>query len=217
MNAFSPITPRKAVELVEAAGIEHARRIVADFAAAGLVKSYALVIERIEPGGASAIVRGATISPELWQRIVSNDADWSSGTVRLAGSDLVGGEPAAIITGITFKPDSIDWLIDHNAGVPRVRRRQQQVGAAPSVTACSAPPTAAPDSKPEPPGRPHPNSGAIPSGALFATIDQAMKALGVSRGTINNLINNGKLARVHIGRAARIEVASIRAFLRTVD
>jgi len=58
LTAFSPIPPMKAVEFVEAAGIADGRRLIADRAAAGLVKSYALVIETLEADGKRAQVRG---------------------------------------------------------------------------------------------------------------------------------------------------------------
>ena len=198
MNALTTLTPMKAVEQVEAAGLEDARRIVADFAAAGLVKSYALMIETIDARGVSACVRGATVPAELWQRVVLGDiADdvWSAGTVRLAGSELVGGEPAAIVTGITFSRKHIDWLIAHHDGVPLSRRRKRKSKAAPPMAA-TVPISEADDEAADTPSvRRKANPGAIPVGALFASMEQTMVALNKSRGTIYNLIKRGDLVR----------------------
>jgi len=91
LTAFSPIPPMKAVEFVEAAGIADGRRLIADRAAAGLVKSYALVIETLEADGKRAQVRGVTVPTDLWLRIilegVAEDV-WTGGTVRLAAAEL---------------------------------------------------------------------------------------------------------------------------------
>lgn len=42
---------------------------------------------------------------------------------------MIGGEPAAIVTGITFSPKHIDWLITHQAGAPQPRRRKPKASA----------------------------------------------------------------------------------------
>lgn len=216
LNTFLTITPMKAVELVEAAGIEDARRIIADFAAAGLVKSYALKIETIDARGARHCARGPTIPEEVWQRVVLGDlADdvWSSGTVRLAGSELLGGDPATIVTGVTFNPKHIAWLIAHHQGAPTARRRKRKAKVAPNAAAAEAVDKAEVDVPDAPPSRRKADPAAIPPGALLASMEQAESALGVSRGTIYNLLKRGKLIRAETGlRSVSIEVASIKAF-----
>ena len=220
MNAHTTITPMKAAQIVEAAGIEDAQTIIADFTAAGLVKAYALAIETIDARGASTCVRGATMPVDLWQRVILDGivADvWASGTFRLAGSELVGGAPAAVVTGITFNAKHIDWLIAHHEGARLSRRRKRKAPAAPVVS------TEAVDEVVEanadvPPSRRKADPAAIPPGALLATMEQAEAALGVSRGTIYNLIKRRKLVRAETGlRSVSIEVASIRAFAGLAD
>ena len=49
---------------------------------------------------------------------------------------------------------------------------------------------------------------------LLLTIEGAGKALGVARSTIYELIGNGELEVVHIGRAARVPVESVQGFVR---
>lgn len=198
----------KAAELVEAAGIADGKRILADFAAGGFVKSYALSIETFDTNGAGTVVLGPKIPRAMWKRIVQagRGSDvWSSGTVHLAGS--------AIITGITFKPDSIDWLIAHHAGVAQSRRRKRKAVAAPVAPPVPNGAEVTADLRPELPRRRQADSSAIPSGALLASVDQAMRALGLSRGTISNLLKRGTLVRVDNGlRSVSIDVASIRRF-----
>ena len=168
MNALTTITPVKAVELVEGAGIDNARRIIADFAAAGLVKSYALVIEMIDARGVSESSRGATIPAEVWGRIVRDaiaDDVWTSGTVSLAGSLLIGGEPTAKVTGITFSAKHIDWLIAHHNGVPTSRRSKRKAALPVAVSASSS--TDAIEDAPLPSTtRRRPDPTAIPEGAI---------------------------------------------------
>ncbi len=207
----------KAVQLVEAAGIEDAQTIISEFAAAGLVKAYALVIETIDARGGSTTVRGATVPTELWQRVILDGiiADvWASGTFRLAGSELIGGAPAAVVTGITFHPKHIDWLISHHDGVPHRRRGKRKAPATAAVVPPAGVVSPASVTQPAPQKQRITDTSAIPSGALLASVDQAMKATGLSRGTINNLIKRGTLVRAPTGlRSVSIEVASIRALV----
>ncbi|CAM3135213.1 hypothetical protein SPAN111604_05585 [Sphingomonas antarctica] len=211
MNAFTSITPMKAAELVEAAGIDNARQIIADHTAAGLVRSYALVIETIDQRGTSECTRGGAVPVELWQRVVREgvaDDVWSRGTVRLPGAELIGGNSAAVVTGITFSPKHIDRLIAHHVIATKATATKQ------GRTLPTAPVETHDDVVPaEPQARRAADPSAIPAGAMLATIQQAMAALGLSRGTINKLLDEGRLVRSETGmRAVRIDVASIRTF-----
>lgn len=49
---------------------------------------------------------------------------------------------------------------------------------------------------------------------LLLTIEDAGKALGVGRSTIYQLIADGDLEVVHIGRSARVPVESVEGFVR---
>lgn len=211
MSAFYPIAPLKAVEFVEAAGVTGGRRLIADFAAAGMLKSYALVIETIEVGGARHSVRDSTISSSLWDRIICEgmvDEVWTGGTVRLPAANLVGGVPEVRITGIRFSEKHLARLVEHHEGV--------QVQPAPAVKAPEAAASAVGDSQAPAaaPTRRQPDLNAIPPGALTVTVPQAQAALGLGRTKINELMNDGRLVRRKIDRSVRIEVASIYALLR---
>lgn len=215
MNTFAPVAPMKALEMVEAASLEAGRQIIADFTAAGLVKTYALVIEMIDARGVATCVRGATIPPTLWQRIILEDAVadvWNSGTVRLDGSELIGGALAVVITGITFNPKHLGKLLEHHGQAPETAPRAAAEAPARAKAAdaiCKADVAAAPVAQTPQSQRQEP--AAIKPGAIWATVREAMSATGLGRTKINELMNDGTLVRKKFGRATRIEVASIRA------
>lgn len=204
MTAFVPATAVKAIAMLEAAGVPDARRLLADYAAAALVRSYALVIDTVEVEGPRAIVRGAAVPSELWQRIVREGAShyvWFGGTVRLEPGELVGGAPAVDITGIGFHQGDLDRLVDHHGARASASRR-----AAPVPQALKEAPVAdhaQPRRKPPVPP--------IPPGAKYASVAQAMDTLRFGRTKINEMMNDGRLVKHKIDGATRIEVASIMA------
>jgi excisionase family DNA binding protein len=51
---------------------------------------------------------------------------------------------------------------------------------------------------------------------LLLTIPQAAQRLGVGRTTVYQLTNAGELEVVHIGRCARIPIASVDAFVERI-
>lgn len=74
--------------------LEDAESLLADFAAAGLIKTYALVRVVKPEGGPAKTVRASQIPPKDWGRIVAEDkvdVALNGGTVRLGGSQLKGG------------------------------------------------------------------------------------------------------------------------------
>lgn len=212
MTAFHPIAPSKAVEFIEAAGVPEARRILADFAAAGVVKTYALSIETVEVNGKAACVRQSAVPADLWQRIIREgavDDVWTGGTVRLKPTDLIGGAPEVRITGVGFGEKYLQRVVDHHCG-PQPKAPARSAAAPMKVVPASVavdPPAPAPH-----PVNKKPDPAAIRAGALLATVKQAEAALGFGRTKINELMNDGTLVRVKKGHAVRIEVASIRAF-----
>lgn len=215
MTAFHPIAPGKALEFVEAAGVPEARRILADFAAAGVVKTYALSIETVEVDGKAACVRQSAVPAELWRRIISEGAVedvWLGGTVRLKPADLIGGAPEVRITGMGFGEKHLQRVVDHHRGP------QPKAPPPPKAASIKAEPASVAVDPPAPAPQPvnkMPSLAAIPDGALLATVKQAQAALGFGRTKINELMNDGTLVRRDIGRAVRIEVASIQALAQS--
>jgi hypothetical protein len=123
VSAHRPILPAKAIELVDAAGLQDAQVLLADFAAAGLIKTYALVQETSSADAAVGTVRDAQIPAEAWQRIVAEKkvADaFNGGTVRLQGSTLRGGPPWVQITGVSFSEVSLVRVLERYCETAKV-------------------------------------------------------------------------------------------------
>ena len=194
---------------------DDARRLLADYAAAGLVRSYALVIETTEVDRRKAIVRGAAVPVDLWQRVVREGATpdvWTGGTVRLQADDLIGGAPGVDVTGIGFHKGDLDRLVDHHGG--RASGAKHHVEVTPET------PTTGPgfgEQVRTGARRRKPNPAAIPPGAIFATVAQTEAALGFGRTKINEMMNDGRLVKHKIDGATRIEVASIMALAGVAD
>tara|TARA_R110000751_G_scaffold2018_8_gene8929 strand:+ start:279114 stop:279794 length:681 start_codon:yes stop_codon:yes gene_type:complete len=209
MSAHQPILPSKAIERVEAAGLSEAGKLLADFAAAGLVKTYALAKVTTPAGQAPETVRDAAIPANVWQRINAEGKVTEAlegGTVRLTGSDLFGGEPEVQITGISFSDKSLSKVL------ARYCSQQQVVAASPAevdampapnallaVEELADPKTDADMKEPAP----------ILSGDVVASVAQAMRATGLGRTKINELMNEGTLVRKKLGRRTLITVESI--------
>lgn len=203
------MTPKQALEVIEATGAEDPARLIADHAAAGLVRSYAQVQQTIEAGGERNVVRGARVQPAVWERMIAEGVwrqAWTGGTVRMVRSDLIGGAPAVHVTGFAFHPADVERLANQQHPTPQGAAKHTKVAAQVQTEISEGElVTVTP-----PPQKPQPS--AIPPGALLATVKQAEAALGFGRTKINGLMNDGTLVRVKKGHAVRIEVASIRAF-----
>ena len=216
MTAFHPLVPSKAIEMIEAAGISHAQRLIRDHAAAGLVKSYAMMVETTEASGKPTCVRGAAVPVELWRRIVAERADedvWTGGTVRLAPGELVGGAPAVSITGIGFNGSDLQRLIDQHRGVPSKRPARAKVTASPSPFIDDQPGIA-----PEPDRqRKAPDLTALQAGALHLTVAETKAALSIGHTTFYKLLNAGDLERAPSKAGTRVTTASVRRYAGLAD
>lgn len=83
------------------------------------MKGYARLIESVDADGSRIEVRDSRIPRELWRRIVDEGRAsdvWSIGTVRLAGSGLIGGTPAVTVIGIRFDDTTLSQIVgEHGA------------------------------------------------------------------------------------------------------
>lgn len=211
MTAFHPISPLRALEIVEAAGIPDGRRIIADYAAAELLKSYAQVRETIEVGGGRSCVRGAAIPVEIWQRIIRDgvtDDVWPGGTVRLVGSDLIGGAPAVNITAIGFKLDDLQRMINQHRGHTKKRPSSAKAETSPTPDS-DEDPTPAPVSARR---RKAPDLSGLHAGALHLDVEQTKAALSIKHTTFYKLLKTGQLERAKGTIGTRITVASVRRY-----
>lgn len=208
MSEHLPILPEKAIEVTEAAGLQNAKAILADFAAVGLIKTYALVRETETMGGSVETVRDALVPAGVWQRIVAekkvSDA-LNGGTIRLQGSHLRGGAPSVQITGVSFSETSLVKVLERYCRTSKRSSFSKSTptpslpparGSAPVANVCKA-------KKVAPPIRP---------GDLFASIAQTMQVTGLGRTTIDKLIKQGILVKKEVGRRTLVTVESIERF-----
>lgn len=210
MTTHQPIHPAKALELVKSRNLDDPGALLADFAAAGLIKTYALMREIRLEGGEIETIRDAQIPPGDWHRIVASDkvsAVLNGGTVRLEGSGLRGGDPSVLITGISFSEPSLAKLLDRYCADSSVSFSDQLSHSGAEATLTGAPSssqTCKPDEEDVSPIKP---------GAITASVAQTEQATGLSRTTIDKLMREGALDRIKVGRRTLITVESIERFL----
>ena len=206
MPAHQPILPASAIKLVESRDLDGAGALLADFAAAGLIKTYALVRETKPMGGPTETVRDSQIPAEEWDRIIASDKISSAlngGTVRLEGSLLEGGIPSVQITGISFSETLLIKILDRycanssgDVATPAPFPNPEATISGPS----SASKTCEPEKKDVPPIRP---------GGLTASVAQAKQATGLGRTKLNALMRSGTLHSKKVGRRTLITVKGI--------
>ncbi|WP_288338456.1 helix-turn-helix domain-containing protein [uncultured Sphingomonas sp.] len=210
------MTPKQALAMIEGTGVEDPAKLIRDHAAAGLIRSYAQLQVTIAPDGGRHEVRGGKVQPATWERVVAAGADadvWSGGTVRLVGSDLIGGTPAIHVTGVTFHLSDIERLANQQRPSVEGGKPQQNVSVAPNESGEDQGPT----QKSARQKRPQPDPTAIQPGAILCTIKQAGEALGIGRTKVNELMTSGRLIRKRIDGGVRIEVASVRSLAEISD
>lgn len=215
MSAFNPIAPRHAASLVDEASLGEAAKVLVDFAAAGLVKGYARLIESVDAAGRTE-VRDSRIPRDLWRRIA--DAGKSDQVLSAAKISLEAGpvEPAVEITGIRFDDKSLQSVIaQHSAAARPIDETSASMptGRADPVTELEPReieiPIVAASSSP----KVRPALSALPEGAVLVTVNQAMAALGLGRTKVNDLMTKGTLVRVKIDTRTLITTESIRSML----
>lgn len=210
MSAFQPISPRAALQLLEAAdiGVDCAR-LLADLAEAGRVKGYARLVETSAPGQAITEVRDGRIDRSIWKRIVIEDkvADvYAVGSVRL-GNDAAG---SVSVLGIRFDEKSVQAAVaDHGLVRPVPASR-----AAPARKVVAEKPDPVSDRDlPETVAAPAAPRRSLAPDAIGASIDEAAAVLGLGRGTIYKLIDSGTLDSKKIGRRRLVSAESIRGLM----
>lgn len=189
------MAPKQALEVIEAAGVEDAAKLIRDHAAAGLVRSYALSQVTIDARGGRAQVRGGAIAPDAWERMIGEGVDgdvWSGGTVRLSGSGLVGGLAALHITSVAFHAEDIDRLArQQRPPHGQATTKRVKVERTPAVEEEA---DEAPVARPARPNK-APDLSVLHSGALLLTIRQTEAALARGRTWIYDRIKEGKLVQ----------------------
>lgn len=180
--------------------------MLADFAAAGLIKTYALMREIRPAGEPPEMVRDSQIPPEEWGRIVASDkidVALNGGTVRLGGSSFKGGTPSVQITGISFSEASLIKVLDRYCAQPSACASSPHSKRSPTA------PSSAPTPSPQGPKRTQKAVPPIKEGDLTASVAQAMQATGLGRTKIDQLMGQGDLVRRKVGNRTLITVESI--------
>lgn len=207
MSAHQPILPIHAIELVQAKNLESPEKLLADFAAAGLIKTYALVREIRPEGEPSVVLRGSQIPAEEWERIVISESvqtAMNGGTVRLEGNPFKGGQPSVQITGISFSPTSLVKVLDRYCAASPINTMAGKSG-----------PQAHTDASEDSAARVSRARAVKPimPGDLTVSINQVMAATGLGRTKINQLIRNKVLEHTKVGRRTLISVKSLEEFV----
>lgn len=199
------MAPKQALEVIEATGTEDGVRLLADHAAAGLVRSYAQILQSIDAKGQRSVIRGGRVPPDIWERMIGEGVyreAWSGGTVRLIVSDLVGGTPTVHVTGFAFHPADVERLARQQRPTPQVTPKTRKADAQINGAAPPAP-------EPKRTKRAADLTG-LHSGALLLTVKETEAALAISHTTVYKLINAGKLERPE--GETRITAASVRRY-----
>lgn len=215
MTQFYAMTPKQAMDAIAAAGVEDAARLIRDHAAAGLVKSYAQIQVTLDARGERRTVRGAAVAAETWERMIRDGLDgdvWGGGTVRLAGSELIGGIAALHVTGIAFNPADVERLARQQRPTPQPSQPVKHERA-PAMVAAIATPTQEPTPGPTVAcGRKVPDLTALHAGALHLTVAQTKAALSIGHTTLYKLLNAGNLERAPSKAGTRITAESVRRY-----
>lgn len=220
MTAFRPISPAAAVQILDAAsvGAEH-QRLLADLAMAGVIKAYARLIESDVRGGARAEVRDSRIDRSIWRRIVGEDrtADiFATGSVHLGGQGF--GERISVI-GIRFDASSVTAAQAHDRSPPpTATSRASKPKSMPQQTVLPLDDAAEEalrevrEASPQDASRPK-SRGALDPNAVALSKDEATHVVGVSLGTVNNLIRRGDLTAKKVGRRVLVQADSVRSLM----
>jgi hypothetical protein len=211
MSAHQPILPARAVELVESRNLETAQTLLADFAAAGLIKTYALMREIRPEGKPSIAYRDSQVPAEEWERIVASgniEVALNGGTVRLEGTPYKGGKPTVQITGISFSETSLVKVLDRYCAGSDVARNTLGSGENTNIEATELVSPSKKRSAPVPKAVPP-----IKPGDLFASVAQAVQATRLGRTKIDELMRKGILERQKVGTRALITVKSLEALV----
>lgn len=97
--------PSEAIEIVTTFGISNAAVVIRDYAAAGIVRTTAKVLEWMDADGIHTTGYDEEVSTDLWKRIVREETDadiWLAGSIRMTASEPINSQPHVILTGIRF-------------------------------------------------------------------------------------------------------------------
>lgn len=227
MTAFRPISPHDALQILDEAKIgADLQQLLANLAMAGVVKGYARLIETEVPGATRTEVRDSRIDRSIWRRVL---AEGRVADVYQAGSVHLGGQGATdrvSVIGIRFDASSVATAASEHGYTPPSKLVAASKAAKPKALADPEQPTLALDSDAHDPTathvdgvndtkaeRPKKARASLDPNTVALSVDEAAEVLGVSKGTVNNLVRAGKLTVTKIGRRTIVQADSVRALL----
>lgn len=215
MPTFRPLSPRQALDALGRSGIQEPKRIIVEFAAAGIVETRAIVMEAVEATGWKSKAYHVDIQPELWRRIEREDATgplWETGTVRLTGPATAREPSEVILTGIRFNAFGLARIVRYEKGnIVETKSRRPT----PERTQVSADHTDEQTPKKRRSRIPKPE--AIDLGATHLTLLEAQTVLRCGHTKFYDLINSERLERVETDAGKRITTKSVKAVLGIAD
>lgn len=215
MTAFRPISPQAAIQVLETAGVAVDKRgLLANLAMGGVVRAYAQVIETEVIGSPITEIRGSRIDRAIWRRIIAEGkiaSIYDDGSVHLGGQGYV---DRISVVGIRFDATSVtSAAADHGPAMPApvapVKASKQKPAAAPPP----APVTPMPAAVEEMAAAVPPRRTVLEPGTVALSIPEAASVIGVSTGTVKNLIRRQELTIKKIGRRTLVQADSVRAFM----
>lgn len=231
MTAHRPISPSAAIQILDAASVGVGReQLLADLAMAGVVKGYARLIETDVPGVPRHEVRDSRIDRSIWRRIVAEKktADvFGAGSVHLDGP--VAGQRISVI-GVRFDQASVANAAQDHSQVPstpipaapakavrgtkasKKSARKTDQASLPLDEVHGADAVAGNMEAEEPIGKSAARTALDPNTVALSK-DETAAVLGVSLGTVNNMIKRGELVVKKIGRRVLVQADSVRALM----
>lgn len=212
---FRPLSPQQALDALGRSGIQEPKRIIIEFAAAGIIETRAIAMETVEATGWKSRAYHIDIEPALWRRMEREDATgslWETGTVRLTGPAM-GREPSEVVlTGIRFNALGLARIVRYEKGdIVEAKPRR----SAPERTQAAADETDEQTPKKRRSRIPKPE--AIDLGATHLTLLEAQTVLRCGHTKFYDLINSGRLERVETDAGKRITTKSVKAVLGISD
>lgn len=219
LSSFNLIAPQKALDMIAAAGFgDDPAKVIADYAAGGIIKGHARLLEITASGQQRRDVRDQIISRDVWRRIIDEDKTGkiaAARAIRLAGSS-VRGVPEIDITGIRFDERSVAAVVaQHGSNPHKPGESGPAVPVAHAVLRPTVPPVAEaataltePDSKAKP-------RVIYDAAAPAYSVKEAAAILGVCRATVNNHMRRGTLPWSKVGGRTLVGGEGLRALIPT--
>ncbi|HEX7782132.1 MAG TPA: hypothetical protein VF509_04945 [Sphingobium sp.] len=212
MTAFRPISPAAALSIFGESDLD-VRALLADLADAGVVKTYARVLEQQDSDGQRES-RDTKLPRSVWRQIIDGGKIgdvFSTGSVRLSASSEGGTQTTIVAIGIRFDDKSVlAARADHCDTFAPSATDIPQRSSAPSFQ--PEPEASIETAAPPPPAR-RVLPASIPDGALQLSIDRTAAVLGVGRTTVYKMIAEGQLNMNKTRGRSHVTVESIRNHL----